>query len=85
MTTVQETKAADRQESYPHAYGMVHKSALPDCVLYELFDRLLETGRLTETFYDGEVKTHHEFRDFVRRDDIHFWMLRHHDVIGGMC
>ena len=48
-------------------YSMTYKTALPDTALYELFDRLVDAGRLEPTFHDGEVRTHHEFRDLVRR------------------
>ena len=57
-------------------YGMTHKSALPDVALYELYDRLKDAGRFHETFYDGEIEdSHHGFRDYARRPDIHLWAL----------
>ena len=59
-------------------YGMTHKSALPDVALYELYDRLKDAGRFHETFYDGEIEdSHHGFRDYARRPDIHLWALIH--------
>lgn len=56
-------------------YALEYKSALPDVALYELFDRLADAGRLELTFHDGEIRTHHQFRDMVRREDLHFWAL----------
>ena len=67
-------------------YGMTHKSALPDVALYELYDRLKDAGRFHETFYDGEIEdSHHGFRDYARRPDIHLWALSHGDELSGMC
>ena len=67
-------------------YGMTHKSALPDVALYELYDRLKDAGRFHETFYDGEIEdSHHGFRDYARRPDIHLWALIHGGELSGMC
>lgn len=67
-------------------YGMTHKSALPDVALYELYDRLKDAGRFHETFYDGEIEdSHHGFRDYARRPDIHLWALSHGGELSGMC
>lgn len=78
--------AAEGDEVGATMYGMIHKSALPDAALYELYDRLKETGRFHETFYDGEIEdSHHGLRDYVRRADIHFWALRYGEGLWGMC
>lgn len=65
---------------------MTHKLALPDMALYELYDCLKDAGRFHETFYDGEIEdSHHGFRDYVRRPDIHSWALIHGGELSGMC
>ena len=79
-------RTADAGARPGRAYGMIHKSALPDAALYELYDRLKETGRFHETFYDGEIEdSHHGLRDYVRRPDIHFWALRYGGGLSGLC
>ena len=55
-------------------YALLHKSALSDSMLYELFDRLADAGRVERSF-SGNITTHHEFRDFCRRDAVHFWAM----------
>jgi hypothetical protein len=54
---------------------MTYKASLRDTDLYELFDRLGDAGRRENTFHDGWIRKHHDFRDLVRRDDVHFWAL----------
>ena len=51
-----------------------HKNNLKDFDLYEIWDRLLESGTTKTVFYDGSVNTHHEFRDVVRRDCNEFFI-----------
>lgn len=67
-------------------YAMTYKSTLPNVALYELYDRLKDAGRFRETFYDGEIEdSHHGFRDYVRRPDVHFWALSYGGEPSGMC
>lgn len=46
-----------------------HKDNVPDLLLYELWDRLCDSGTAKTVFYDGSVNSHHGFRDFMRRDE----------------
>lgn len=40
----------------------------------------------TKRFYDGEIEdSHHGFRDYARRPDIHLWALSHGGELSGMC
>lgn len=56
-------------------YSLLHKSVITDPMLYELFDRLDDAGRVAQTFCEGHVTTHHEFRDLCRREDVHLWAM----------
>jgi hypothetical protein len=55
--------------------AMIHKSEMPDPFIYELWDRLCDSGIEKTTFYDGAAFDHHSFRDFVRSEGTHFWAL----------
>lgn len=47
---------------------MLHKDQIPDLVLYELWDRMVDSGIDRATFYGGEAVDHHSFRALVRKD-----------------
>ncbi len=47
---------------------------MSDPMLYELFDRIADAGRIEQSF-SGNITTHHAFRDFFRRDDVHLWAM----------
>ena len=55
-------------------YSLLHKSAMSDPMLYELFDRLADAGRIERSF-SGNIVDHHQFRNFCRREDVHFWAM----------
>lgn len=54
-------------------YSLLHKSAMSDLDLYELFDRLQDAGRVESASYDGSVTDRHSFRDLCRSEFTHFW------------
>lgn len=45
-----------------------HKSQLRDIDLYEIWDRLCDSGQRDTVFYGREVRDHHQFRDFIRSE-----------------
>ena len=47
---------------------MFHKDRVPDLVLYEVWDRIVDSGTERVTFSGGEAADHHSFRDLVRKD-----------------
>lgn len=46
---------------------MMHKDQIPDLVLYEMWDRMVDSGTEKVTFSGGEATDHHSFRKLVRK------------------
>lgn len=46
---------------------MMHKNEVSDLVLYELWDRMVDSGTERVTFSGGEATDHHSFRNLVRK------------------
>lgn len=64
---------------------MVHKNLLTDVQLYEVWDMMCDAKVETDTFYDGSVTSHHEFRDFVRLDGNEVFFVFYEGKLGMMA
>ena len=63
---------------------MFHKDQLPDLVLYELWDRVVDSGTERATFPGGEATDHHSFRDLIRRDCNDVFVVFYEGEPGGI-
>lgn len=61
---------------------MVHKIKFADVQLYEVWDKMCDANVVKDTFYDGCVSNHHEFRDFVRREGNEVFFVFYEGKLG---
>lgn len=63
---------------------MRYKDHFSDVELYELWDRLCDSGTAQTTFFGGQAVDHQSFRDLVRRDCNHLFVVFYEGKAGAI-
>lgn len=67
------------------AFEAVSKHDLTDGDILDFWHSVRESGRAHRFFWDEDAKTDEGFRDFVRRADVDFWLVRYFGITMAAC